>query len=903
MSRRKIPIAIVLGLLVLATTLPLGLFAGRLIWTSWKQQQAMVARQNIDTARAISVGVDQEVRGTIAALNVLASVDAVDRADWRAFYDLALRMLPLHQNWYAIRLIRPSGEILVNTEVSLGQSSRTNADWVVRVRDTGHPAVSLLHQGRDSQEFFISVGVPVVRSGSVVYVLGARLRSTAFSETLRRQNPPPDGVVTLLDANQMIIARTRNEDRYLGTRPAPEFVAHSRETAEGSWRSVLLEGNAVYSAHSRSSLTGWTVGVGMPAELVDGQVRRSLGSLIGAGIAVVAFGFLLALLIGRGMVRAQLAVGSAARALAAGDPHVLPRSNIAELSDLSDALRDASSILTRRLEERNRAEQERERAAQHLEAALAAEQEARAAGEKNEVRLAVTLQSIGDAVIATDAAGRITLLNRVAQSLTEWTEADAIGQPIERVFATFTEDARRPEESVFARVLGQTGSAPVTQQAILRARSGREIPVADTATPIRASAGTLLGVIVVFRDITAERDAERQRAAILDREQAARRAAERLNRTKDEFVATVSHELRTPLNAIFGWVAMLRSGKLDPERQQHAIDVIHRNTIAQARLIEDLLDMSRVIRGTVRLDMQPVDVAVVLHAAVDAVQPTADARRITLQVDAPQGLGIVSGDQSRLQQIIWNLLSNSVKFTPHGGSVTATVDVEGDDVFVRVSDTGEGISPEFLPHVFDRFRQEVAHATRTHSGLGIGLSLVRHLTELHGGTVSAESAGKDQGATFTIQLPLLGARVLQPKPPAAEPRVRQTDEAALLRGRHVLVVDDDYDARELIAMALRQAGASVTSVDSVSQALVMLARTRPDAVVTDIAMPNASGYDLVRRLRTDPVNAGMPVVAITAYDRLEDRERAMAEGFDAHVGKPFDPRAVVGLLVGLVSNS
>jgi CHASE1-domain containing sensor protein len=180
-SRRKIPIAVVLGLLVLATTLPLGLFAGRLIWTSWKQQQAMVARQNIDTARAISVGVDQEVRGTIAALNVLASVDAVDGADWRAFYDLALRMLPLHQNWYAIRLIRPSGEILVNTEIPLGQPSRTNADWVVRVRDTGHPAVSLLHQGRDSQEFFISVGVPVVRSGSVVYVLGARLRATASS--------------------------------------------------------------------------------------------------------------------------------------------------------------------------------------------------------------------------------------------------------------------------------------------------------------------------------------------------------------------------------------------------------------------------------------------------------------------------------------------------------------------------------------------------------------------------------------------------------------------------------------------------------------------------------------------------------------------------------------------------
>ena len=744
----------VLGLLVLTTTLPLGLFAARLIWTSWKQQQAMVDRQNIDTARAISVGVDQEVRGTIAALNVLASVDAVDAGDWQAFYNLALRMLPLHQNWFSIRLIRPSGGVLVNTEVPLGQQGTTNADWVRRVRDTGHPAVSLLHQGRDSQEFFISVGVPVVRNGSVMYVLGARLRSTAFSETLRRQNPPTNGVVTLVDANQMIIARTRNEERFVGTRPTPDFVAHSRNAAEGSWRSTLLEGTPAYSGHSRSALTGWTVGIGMPADIIDDPIRRSMRSLIGAGVAVVGFGILFALLIGRGIVRAQLAVGSAARALAAGDPHVLPRSMIAELSDLSDALRDASSILTRRLEERNRAEHERERAAQHLEAALSAEQEARAVGERNEARLAVTLQSIGDAVITTDAEGRVTLVNRVAEALTGWTEREAIGQPIERVFATFGEDARRPEESVFARVMRQTEAAPVTQQALLRARGGREIPVADTAAPIRTSSGALLGVIVVFRDITVIRDAERQRAAILDREQAARRAAERLNRTKDEFVATVSHELRTPLNAIFGWVAMLRTGKLDPERQQHAIDVIHRNTIAQARLIEDLLDMSRVIRGTVRLDMQPVDLAVVVHAALDSVLPTADARRITVEAHAPQGLAIVSGDQSRLQQIVWNLLSNSLKFTPPGGRVTATVDVEGDDAIVRVTDTGEGIAPDFLPHVFERFRQSEGGSARKLGGLGLGLSIVHHVVTAHGGSVRAESAGANQGATFTVTLPV-----------------------------------------------------------------------------------------------------------------------------------------------------
>jgi CheY-like chemotaxis protein/two-component sensor histidine kinase len=305
-----------------------------------------------------------------------------------------------------------------------------------------------------------------------------------------------------------------------------------------------------------------------------------------------------------------------------------------------------------------------------------------------------------------------------------------------------------------------------------------------------------------------------------------------------------------------------------------------------------------VIRGAVRLDMQPIDLAVALDAAVDSLRPSAEVRRIVLDVDAPRGAAQISGDQSRVQQILFNLLSNSLKFTPQGGRIAVQLTVEDDDAVVRITDSGEGIAPEFLPHVFDRFRQERSDVTRAHSGLGIGLSLVRHLTELHGGSVDASSPGKGLGATFTLRLPLLTAATV----------ARGTADAALplpghgvpvLRGLRALVVDDDDDGRELVSIALRQAGAEVKTAASVAEAFGWIDAARPDVIVTDIAMPLATGYDLVRQLRADPRTAALPVIALTAYSRLEDREHALAAGFDAHVGKPFDPRALVGLLAGL----
>jgi len=894
---RRVRLGTILALLLLVTIVPLGLFAGRLVLTSWHQQQDQVNRQNVEQARAISVAIDQEVQSTITALNVLAALGPIESENLRSFYDAAAKTLPLQPGWQAVRLIGPGSEVVVNTAVPFGEpSTLVGDDWVRVVRDTKHPAVSSLKRDPATGQFFVSIGVPVMRDGQLRYVLGARILASEFSGVLHRQQAPLDGVLALMDTNFTVMARTRSEDVYLGSQPSPDFAADIRSAPEGAVRSILLEGTPSFSAWSRSPVTGWTVGLGLPASAVDGPILRSLWLLVAVGVAILGGGLLMAFVVRWRIVRAQIAAVTAARALAHGEATALWTSRVTEFNDLAEGLRDAGAILERRLAERDEAERERARAAGDLERALIREHSARVVGERNEARLLVTLRSIGDAVIATDAEGRVTVLNPVAQALTGWSEADAIGAPIDSVFVSVDERTRQPNPSPLARIASTSGGVTLPSQAVLIARDGREIPIGDSASPIQTSDGTLLGIVVVFRDTTIERDAERQRVGAFEREQVARRTAEALSRSKDEFVATVSHELRTPLNAIYGWVAMLKLGALDAAGQAKALDVIDRNTRVQAQLIEDLLDMARVIWGTVRLEIQPVDLASVVEAAVDAVKPAADARRVALRVRAPRGIAFVSGDASRLQQVAWNLLSNAIKFSSAGNEVEVSLKQEGDDAVLRVRDTGAGIDPAFLPHVFERFRQEMSDVTREHAGLGLGLSLVRHLAELHGGTVTAESGGKAQGATFTVRLPLIGVQVGRQLDANADTTQPPDVPPQILQHLYVLAVDDDPDARELVAVVLNQAGAQVTSAASVREAIASIESRLPDVVISDIAMPHATGFDLVRQLRATPEWCDIPVVALTAYARAEDRAQALALGFTAHLGKPFSPRALTALV-------
>jgi PAS domain S-box-containing protein len=386
----------------------------------------------------------------------------------------------------------------------------------------------------------------------------------------------------------------------------------------------------------------------------------------------------------------------------------------------------------------------------------------------------------------------------------------------------------------------------------------------------------------------------------------ARKEAETANRLKDEFLATLSHELRTPLTAVLGWVRMLRGGELEEPAATRALAIIERNAEAQQQLIEEVLDVSRIITGKLRLDMRPVELIPVVETALDAVRPAAEAKNIEITVSVNSEKNLVSADPARLQQVIWNLLTNAIKFTPLEGKVEVCVERVGSSVQIKVIDNGAGISAEFLPHVFDRFRQADSSSTRQYSGLGLGLAVVRYLVEQHGGSVSAESKGENQGSTFTVRLPLSALRTdaghydqLTRGEHGDAPLV---DAALSLEGVRVLVVEDQGDVRELLSVLLRQYGAEVLAFESAVDAVSALRRERLDVLVSDIGMPGEDGYWLIREVRSLDADHGghTPAVALTAYATEADRERALAAGFQAHVSKPIEPDAFISAVAALI---
>jgi signal transduction histidine kinase/ActR/RegA family two-component response regulator len=370
----------------------------------------------------------------------------------------------------------------------------------------------------------------------------------------------------------------------------------------------------------------------------------------------------------------------------------------------------------------------------------------------------------------------------------------------------------------------------------------------------------------------------------------AREEAEKANRLKDEFLATLSHELRTPLNAILGWTTMLRDGNVQPRSVMRALDTIHRNATAQVQIVNDLLDISRIVRGGVQLAPKLLPLGPLLALSVESIMPTAEAKGVKVTLTLPPETAFVWGDHDRLQQVFWNLLSNAVKFTPSGGTVQVELRQDGADVYVRISDDGAGISPAFLPHVFERFRQGDGSSTRTHGGLGLGLSIVRHLVELHGGRMAAESDGEGKGSTFTVCLP--ARQPLSHAVPSISSIDRRTSMRALQLGdAHVLIVDDEPDARELLRAMLAATGARITEADSTREALRVISNDPPDLLLADIAMPGQDGYSLMRAVRGLPEGVGgqIPAIAISAYARGEDKERSRSAGFNDHLGKPIKP--------------
>jgi PAS domain S-box-containing protein len=412
--------------------------------------------------------------------------------------------------------------------------------------------------------------------------------------------------------------------------------------------------------------------------------------------------------------------------------------------------------------------------------------------------------------------------------------------------------------------------------------------------------------IVAATDIEVQKTAENESARVLEREQRAREQAEAANRMKDEFLATVSHELRTPLNAILGWARMVRTGTLDGTGLSRAIETIERNARVQAKLINDILDISRIISGTLSLQVDRLDLQAVVSDAIEALRPAAEAKKIELAWERSRLDVSAIGDASRLQQVAWNLVSNAVKFAAKGGHVEVRLEREAEGIRLTVEDDGRGIRPEFLPHVFDRFRQEDATISREHDGLGLGLAIVKHLVELHGGHVDAESGGPGKGAKFTVRLPTDGCGAFDRAGDGAAvlrlPERRLRGDSPCLNGTTILFVDDQVEARELVSLVLGRHGATVVAVETAEQAMSALRLSVPHVLISDIGLPGEDGYALIRRIRGLAPSAGgnVPAIALTAYARPEDQRRAKHEGFQVHLAKPVEPDELVALVASFV---
>jgi len=511
--------------------------------------------------------------------------------------------------------------------------------------------------------------------------------------------------------------------------------------------------------------------------------------------------------------------------------------------------------------------------------------------------LAAIIASSEDAIASKTLQGIVTSWNAAAERLFGFTAEEMIGQPILRIIPP----ELYPEED---RILTEIRSGRrIERYETVRVRKdGTRVHISLTVSPILDSTGKIVGAAKIAHDITKLRALLADRELLLESERSARAQAERMSRLKDEFLATLSHELRTPLNAIQGWTELIQHEGTKPENLARGLEAISRNVRIQAKIVNDLLDMSRVVSGQVMLEVHPTSLQQVLGHAIDAVRPSADNKSIRIQTLIDAKIGPVRGDPTRLQQVIWNLLSNAVKFTPKGGRIKVILERVDSHVEVTIEDTGIGIEPDFLPYVFDRFRQGDSGISRRHGGLGLGLSIVKSLVELHGGSVRAKSPGKDQGSTFSVALPLFHVRPEEDRRSTASPSdPLQTVELPRLDGTRVLLVDDDADGCELVSAILVAGGAHVRCATSGAEALEIMAQEHFDVVLSDIGMPDMDGYEFMRVLRKAEEGRSelTPAIAVTAYAGTADRQRALLSGYQMHIAKPIEAPELIAAIASL----
>lgn len=499
------------------------------------------------------------------------------------------------------------------------------------------------------------------------------------------------------------------------------------------------------------------------------------------------------------------------------------------------------------------------------------------------------------AVIEWDSDFRVSRWSESAERLFGWKALEVLGKHVSDWRFVLAEDLEAVEQ------VGQRQREGSERHGVLYNRNYRKDGLVLHCewynSVLTSDSGELVSVLSLVLDVTARKQAEEKLGTLLASERAARRAAEDADRLKDEFLATLSHELRTPLTAVLGWASLMRSGDFPATEFPRALEIIERNARAQARLIDDLLDVSRVITGNLRLDTQPLHLSGVIEAAGDVVRPAAQAKGIRLEFDLNSETPLISGDPNRLRQVVWNLLLNAIKFTPRGGSVHVKLEPSELNARLTVSDTGDGITLDFLPYVFDRFRQAEASVSRRHGGLGLGLAVVRHLVELHGGVVSVYSEGRGKGAMFTVDLPCLPDRdeANISLPDSLHRDGSNSKRVRTLDGLSLLVVEDDDDSRTLVGTLLRNFGARVFLASSVREALKVMEETVPNVLISDLGMPDEDGYALITRVRSLPPELGgvVPAIALTGYATMKDKEQVLAAGYNFHIAKPIEPEELI----------
>ena len=507
-------------------------------------------------------------------------------------------------------------------------------------------------------------------------------------------------------------------------------------------------------------------------------------------------------------------------------------------------------------------------------------------------QFAAIINSSDDAIVSKDLNSIVTSWNAAAETMFGFTAAEIVGRSVRLLIP---EDRQQEEDEVLSRI--RRGERVEHYETIRRQKDGTLIPVSLTVSPIRSPDGTVIGASKIARDISERKRAEEERLRLL----AIARDASRL---KDEFLATLSHELRTPLNAIVGYLRMMQAGLLRGEKQSRAIDTVLRNATSLTQIVEDILDVSRIISGKLRLEVQSVELPEIIDEAVETVRPAADAKGVRVETIVDPGTSPVSGDPERVRQILWNLCSNAVKFTERGGRVQVRLEQVNSHVEITVTDTGVGIPAEFLPHVFERFRQADAGLDRARGGLGLGLAISRHLVELQGGRIFVNSDGPGKGSTFRVEFPIRSVHAVRPAEESVHPHsahVHSDITIPQLQGIRILAVDDDRDALALVREILEATGATVVTADSGQDALNKLERMTPDVLLADLGMPHMNGFELIERVRHSEQGEirGVPAAALTAFARSEDRTRALRSGFQIHLAKPIDPNELMAAIASL----